>query len=281
MQENKGMAIKFIRIIVFAILLLMFIGSVIIKYDNNMKSRFILFIVFCFVEAILIAILLKQSKFAASRITILDALSIVFFILLVADFGKGLAETNKIQNAFNGNNGYLYAYESGIGGKGYDDLESILEHEIEFKKKNINLAEMEEIYRIQVGDRFFVYFKIAEGIMELEFFRQNDLFYSSGNKKLMYDGMVSYEGYTVDETIRKDIANTMWRGVTGKAASPAWGVSDDERIFSMTVNSKQIDDTILIDEIDGKKYYFWLITDVDEIKTIDDVKAAEIEMNEL
>lgn len=62
---------------------------------------------------------------------------------------------------------------------------------------------------------------------------------------------------------------------------PAWGVSTDDQIFSMTINAKKVDDVILIDEKDGKKYYFWITTNVEEIKTIDDVKAAKIEINGL
>ncbi|MDE6750636.1 MAG: hypothetical protein K2K21_16480 [Lachnospiraceae bacterium] len=273
-------SIKFIRIAVFSILSLMFMGYVIIEYVDDVKIRLIPFIICCFIEVILIVILLKEPKCAVPRIMILDVLSMAIFIVLMVNLGKGMSETIKLQKAFNGNNGYLCAYSSGIGSKGYDDLGSILEHEIEFEKKSTNQNELEEIYRIQVGDKFFVYFKRTEGVIEFEFFGQNGLFYSSGSKVLKYDGVGSYEGYTVEETIRKDIANTMWRGVDyDEIEAPAWGVSDDEQIFSMSVNSEKVDEVIQIDEIDGKKYYFWIMTNVGEIETIDDVKKAKIEMN--
>ena len=119
-------------------------------------------------------------------------------------------------------------------------------------------------------------------IVEYDFFRQNDLYYRSGVMGLSYNGVGASDSYTAEETIRKDIANTMWRGVgSNEVGAPAWGVSTDENISSMTINAEPVDDVILIDEIDGKKYYFWITTNVEGIETIDDVKAAEIEMNNL
>ena len=116
-------------------------------------------------------------------------------------------------------------------------------------------------------------------IVEYDFFRQNDLYYRSGVMGLSYNGVGASDSYTAEETIRKDIANTMWRGVgSNEVGAPAWGVSTDENISSMTINAEPVDDVILIDEIDGKKYYFWITTNVEGIETIDDVKAAEIEM---
>lgn len=47
----------------------------------------------------------------------------------------------------------------------------------------------------------------------------------------------------------------------------------------MTINSEKVDEVILIDEKDGKKYYFWIASKVGEIKTIEDVKEAEIKIN--
>lgn len=81
----------------------------------------------------------------------------------------------------------------------------------------------------------------------------------------------------MEETIRSDIANTMWRGDGNKILrSPAWGVSMDEHIFASTINSKNLDKVILINETGEKKFYFWMITNVEEIKTFDDVRTAEM-----
>lgn len=95
------------------------------------------------------------------------------------------------------------------------------------------------------------------------------MYYRSGIKGLSYDGVGSGDSYTAEETIRKDIANTMWRGVGSKeVGAPAWGVSTDEQVSSMTINAQKVDDVILIYEKDGKKYYFWIITNVGEIKPL-------------
>lgn len=66
------------------------------------------------------------------------------------------------------------------------------------------------------------------------------------------------------------------RGSYDKLITPAWGVSTDDQIFFMTINSEKVDKVILFNEKDGKKYYFWIASKVGEIKTIEDVKEAEI-----
>lgn len=210
---------------------------------------------------------------------IVFSIMLLMFIGVMAYLGKGLAISTIIQTAFQGNNGYVDFYSEGFVEKGYDDIESILEYEMENIIKSGKYNELEEIYRMQAGEKIFVYFKEEGKILEIDFLRQNDLYYCSGSNVLLYDGIGSSDRYTTEETIRKDIANTMWRGVVKKPGTPAWGVSTDEQIFSMTINSENVDDVILIDEIDGKKYYFWIMTNVEEIDTIDDVKAAEIHMN--
>jgi len=203
----------------------------------------------------------------------------VIFTGLIVIFGKELLEMNRIQNIFQGNNGYLSSYSKDIGDKGYDDIESALEDRIENRKKTTNQNGLKEIYRIQTEEKIFIYFKEKEAIIEFEFFKQNDLYYSSGSKVLLYDGIGSSDGYTVEETIRKDVANTMWRGIgNNELEVPAWGVCSDERIFSMTINSEKVDDVIQIDEKDGKKYYFWIVSNIEEIKTIDDVEDIVIEI---
>ncbi|MDE5866398.1 MAG: hypothetical protein K2H31_07355 [Lachnospiraceae bacterium] len=277
-NETKP-TIKIIRIIVFSIMLLLFMSVVIVEYVDIMKIRSILLKILCVVCFLLIIILKKEPKFAASRVTVLDVLSIVMFIGVMAYLGKALATSTIIQTAFQGNNGFVYSYSEGNGDKGYDDIEIILEYEMENIKKSGKYNELEEIYRMQVGEKIFVYFKEEGKILEIDFLRQNDLYYCSGSNVLLYDGIGSSDRYTTEETIRKDIANTMWRGVGLKEiGAPAWGVSDDEQIFSLTINSEKVDDVILIDEKDGKKYYFWIMTNLEEIETIDDVKAAEIHM---
>lgn len=47
-------------------------------------------------------------------------------------------------------------------------------------------------------------------------------------------------------------------------------------ISSMTINAEPVDDVILINDIDGKKYYFWIIMNVEELKTNMNVKTAEV-----
>ncbi|MDE6023995.1 MAG: hypothetical protein K2G45_00930 [Lachnospiraceae bacterium] len=272
-------SIKFIRVSLFSILLLLFSGYMIVEYVDSMKIRLVIFIILFVLIAIIAVILLRSSKCAASRIILLDVLTIVIFVGLLGSFAKELMAINEIQSAFEGNNGFSFSYSKNIGDKGYEDIDSAVADAIENRKKTTNQNELEEIYRVQTGEKIFIYFKESENIIEFEFFRQNDLYYSYGSKLLMYYGVGSSDRYTAEETIRKDIANTMWRGFESKEVGvPAWGVSTDEKIFSMTINARKVDDVIQIDEKDGKKYYFWITTNTGEIETMEDVKKVTIQL---
>lgn len=271
-------SIKQIRIGLFSILLLMFSGYVIVEYVDYIKIRTLLFGILFILITILALILLKNQKCSISKIMILDLFNVVIFIGLIAIFGKSLSEINKMQNAFHGNNEFLSSYSKSIGSKGYEDFESAVEDAIEYREESSGQKEVEEIYRIQETGKAFVYLKEAEDIAEIEFFLQDDLYYRSGSKVLIYADKSGDTAYTTEETIKKDIANTMWRGVGNKEAQgPAWGVSCDEQIYMLTINGKKIKDVIEIEEKEGKKYYFWIIDDVEEIMTIDDVGRIKIE----
>lgn len=254
----------------------------IVNYVDNVKIRAIIFIIILIVESILLVILLKKDKCAIPRIMILDFINMALFIGLLISLGKDLLAINRLQNIFQGNNGYLASYSKSIGDEGYADIESAVKDTLEYRKQELGRDELEEIYRIQVGEKVFIYLKEAESVVELEFFWQDNLYYYLGSKTLIYAGMGSGDGYTLEETIRKDIANTMWRGVGyEEVGAPTWGVSDNEQIFVMTINSEKMDNVVQIDEKSGKTYYFWIISNIGEIKTIDDVKAIKIETNML
>ncbi len=280
--------IKAIRISAFIILLLMFInetGNVIVKCAdtvNAVKIRNIFYHILPIVFIafiLLIVILIKNPQLKLLRVTILDVLSIVMFIVLMLFLRKEVMMRNDIRNAFHGNNEYFGFYTNGIGGdKGYADMEKMLEDEIERTEKTGKHSKVEEIYRIQTGEKIFIYYKIDEEyMMEVTVLQRDDFYYNLGSTYILYNGVKNGTNYTTEETIRNDIANTMWREDWKKNLNaPAWGVSADEQIFSMTINSENIDKIILINETNEKKIYFWIITNLEGIKTFEDIKSAEI-----
>lgn len=251
---------------------------ILVEYVDSMRIRNILVQIIQVVLFLLVVMLIKNPKLAVPRVTLLD---VVCIVMLLVSIGFGFAHMWKDDSiiaeivAFQGNNGYSSSYSNGTGDKGYYDIEKALENEI--KKGTSSSNKSDEIYRIQIGQKIFVYLKRDEDqIIEFTFFKENDLYYSIGSMCIyvLYD-----DRYTTEETIKGDIVNTMLRGTKWdeiELGAPAWGVSTDERISSMTINAESVDDVILINEKDGKKYYFWIITNVGEIKTLDDVKAAEV-----
>lgn len=281
MKNNR---IRGIRCLIYFIALWAFAGVIcnviVVNYVESVKIRNVFFQILQITAFVLFIILIRNPKLAVPRVTILDVFSIV---MLIVSIGGAFSQINKMTEVseFRGNNVYSYYYSEGSGDNGYIDIESFWKDKIKDRKQPENVVNLEEIYRLQVGERVFVYYREDEDeIVEYDFW-MDDLYHYLGNKSLVCDGVLSNDGHTTEETIRSDIANTMFRGFDRNATVPAWGVSTDERISSMTINAKKIDDAILINEKNGEKYYFWIATNVEEIKTIDDVKTAEIEMNRL
>ncbi|MCM1267676.1 MAG: hypothetical protein NC302_07195 [Bacteroidales bacterium] len=281
MKNNK---IKGIRCLVYFIALWAFVGVIYdviaVQYVESMKIRNIFIQILQIAAFVLFIILIRNLKLAVPRVTILDVFSIAMLIIAM---GVGLSRMNKMTEVSEipGNNVYAYYYAEGSGDNGYIDIESFWKDKIKDGKQPENVVNLEEIYRLQVGERVFVYYREDEDkIVEYDFW-MDDLYHYCGNKSLVYDGALNNDAHTTEETIRSDIANTMFRGFDRNATAPAWGVSTDEQISSMTINAKKIDDAIWINEKNGKKYYFWIATNVDEIETMDDVKTAEIKMSRL
>lgn len=282
-------SVKVIRIIVFSIILIFFMCAVsdtLAKYGDAIKVRNILynglpFLLIAYI--VLIVMLVINPKWKVTRVTILDVVSIVMFIVLLAIGQKEVSRMSELQNAFQGNNIYASFYSNGIGGsRGYDDMEGLLEERIEFEKNTGDHNEMEEIYRIQAGDKIFVYCKADEEyVVEFDFIKQNNLYYYLGELYILYDWIGYDDRYPEEATIKTDIVHTMRRdGVKRLEGAPAWGVSADEQIASMMINGEPVDEVILVNEVNEKKYYFWLIMNVEELETLVDVKTAEIDMGQ-
>ena len=134
----------------------------------------------------------------------------------------------------------MFSYSKDIRSKGYEDLESAVKDIVEYRGRHLEQNETEEIYRVRMENKEYVYWKEPESIVELEFFRQDDLYYYSGSKVLTYVGIGSSDSYTTTETVRKDIANTMWRGVgSEKGEAPAWGYPMMNRFFQLRLTTRK------------------------------------------
>lgn len=274
--------IKGLRVLVFALLLLIIMGMadvVIVEYVDAMKIRNILAEILCIVGFLLLVFFWKKQKTAASQVTKSDIFMVVTLAILIIISFVFLRNGN-LRSAADfvpGNNGYSSYYTTNA--KGYGNLGTALENSIEQGKRERDFSELEEIYRMQAGENISIYYIEDEmNIVEFTFLKQDDLYYLLGYRCAY---VLLDDKYTVEETIREDMVSTMRHGSYDELEAPAWGISADEKIYSMTINGKKADDIILINEKDGKKYYFWIISDIGEIKTADDVKAAKIEMNRL
>lgn len=271
--------IKIIRIAAFLIILLFLLNeaadTIVACADTvndavkikNILAHMLPFVFILFI--VLLILLIKNPGLAVLRVTILDALNIVMFIALLMLLERNVKILQEISSfVVESNNFCAGFYTNGIGGDlGHADMEKMLEDEIERIERTGNHNELKEIYRIQTDEKTFIYYKEtdAKEMLEIALYKQDDLYYKLGSTHIMYDWKDN-DSFTTEATIRSDIANTMWRGDGNKKLSaPAWGVSvsTDEQIFSMTVNSKNLDNVILIDENDDDRFYFWIITNIE------------------
>lgn len=283
-EEMKN-RVKGIRALVLAILLCILWGAVsntLIKNIEAIKVRNLFDQVLAVVFFLFFVMLLKSEKMAVPKVTVSDifmtGILVIVLIVSMISLHDSTIQIVDIANTFPGNHRYACYLETDT--KGYDDIETALVNSIKKRKKKCNFDKLEEIYRMQTRENAFVYFREnEENIVEFAFLKQDGLYYGLGSTcTYVYD-----DKYTAEETVREDMVYSMGiqRGSYDKLIAPAWGVSTDDQIFSMTINSEKVDEVILIDEKDGKKYYFWIASKVGEIKTIEDVKEAEIKMDRL
>ena len=100
-----------------------------------------------------------------------------------------------------------------------------------------------------------------------------------GTELVVEDFKKDDKKYTWSETFLADIFGSKYaygENIMGKMNNRVfvWGVSDNPKIESVTVDGQKIDEVHTID-VDGKEYYLWIIYDLQTENKIADVVIEE------
>lgn len=152
--------IKGLRVLVFALLLLIIMGMadvVIVEYVDAMKIRNILAEILCIVGFLLLVFFWKKQKTAASQVTKSDIfMAVTLAILIIISFVFLRNDNLRFAADFiPGNNGYTGYYTTHA--KGYGNLGAALENSIEQGKRKRGFRKLEEIYRKQERKNWIIH----------------------------------------------------------------------------------------------------------------------------
>ena len=112
-----------------------------------------------------------------------------------------------------------------------------------------------------------------------DFLEKDDYYIFCGKRSLSIGDSEAYTKYSWQETMLADMfisKSFLYKKAIQKKynALPAWGVSDNSKIESVTVDGQKIDEVHTID-VDGKEYYLWIIYDLQTENKSADVVIEE------
>ncbi len=167
------------------------------------------------------------------------------------------------QFSLQSNNAHAYTFTNMPMGFGERDLEKAIEKEV-FKERLGNDT-YDEIFRFKNGNRVFVYFQGENQVDCYEFRIEDEKYYQVGESNVIYYGFFEHH-YSDMETIRSDISICINGNPFATDAVPVWGITENENVDLMKINSVGVDFVKEISDTNGGKYYFWLIQDGSSLK---------------
>ena len=268
---NKDLLFLIIGIFVLCIMLLFFSILIITTIDSIMlrNSVFIITsIVIVIIGLLFFSIINKNRKY----VVVLYILSGVIFIIILSFLFTNLIGTDLVGNC-QGNNIYNSQYVNSIGSKGYDSIDEGVTNIIEKYGED----EYEELYRVFDENYIWVFEKGNCKIIELEFFKEGSNYFYSGSTVLAYDSTISTSEYSDIETIRADVAHSIFSGMKEEnIIYPVWGVSEYSKIENVSINNVKIDFVEKLMDSNGSEYYFWIIMNIGKIESVEDIEKIKI-----
>lgn len=198
-------------------------------------------------------------------------------VLMMAVFMFGfIADTSQAgKYEMNGNNSYAGTYTLPAWGKpGNENLQEAIDKALSDMERDG--MEYQEFYRLERADAVWVYFKAENSVIRLEFAIENDRYYQVGITHSIYHGFVE-KSCSDEDTIKADIAYSVFNERFAFDNVPIWGISQNERVKDMKINSAGVDYVEQIYDTDGGIYYFWLIEDGSIVQDSKDLENVTIE----
>lgn len=270
---NKGLLFLIIGIFVFCIMLLLFSILIIAKTIDSIVLRNCVFIITSIVISIIgllfFIIMNKNRKY----IVVLYILSGVIFIIILSFIFTDLIRTDPVYN-YQGNNIYNSQYVKSIGSRGYNSIDEGVTNIIEEKYAQ---DEYKELYRVFDENYIWVFEKSNCKIIELEFYEEDSKYFYSGSTVLTYDSTISTSEYSDIETIRADVAHSIFSGMKEEnIIYPVWGVSEYSEMENVSINNVKIDFVEKLIDSNESEYYFWIIMNIGKIENAEDIEKIQI-----
>lgn len=279
-QNNikKNPIVSMVGIAFFCIMLLIILGSLISKTTNSISKGNFLFVIATFlviVVGITFICIAKKYKWFTIVVSVLDGISLILvcFILII-----NMLTFSQIA-IYWGNNSHASSYGKGYGGPIYSSVEeanaAVLEGE-----KGRSFKDYKELYRVSEEHYVWTFYQYDKGLVSVELYVEDGKYYGRGTLLLVYGSdSFTYGEYSDEETIRADIASSLFYGMNEKGRiCPAWGVMEDGSIEEASINDVKVDYVEALTGNDGKTYYFWVIEDIGNIEKPKDIAAISITM---
>lgn len=272
-KVDNNLFFLIIGIVIFCIMLLLFSVLIITKTIDAIKLRngvsIITSIVIVIIGLLLFTIMNKNRKY----IVVLYILSGVIFIIILGLIFANLIGADSIYN-YQGNNIYNSQYVKSIGSKGYHSIDEGVTNVI---KEKYGEDDYEELYRVFDENYIWVFEKSDLKIIELEFYEEDSKYFYSGSTVLTYDSTISTSEYSDIETIRADVAHSIFFGMKEEnIIYPVWGVSEYSEIENVSINNVKIDYAEKLMDSNEREYYFWIITNIGKIENAEDIEKITI-----
>lgn len=277
-DTKDNLIISIVGIVVFCIMLLILLGSLVSKITNSISQGDLLFqlaTIFVILVGIIFIRIVKKYKWFKVVILILDGISfiLVYFILM-----NNMLNFSQVAT-YRGNNSHVSSYNKGYGGPTYSSVEEANTVVLEGKEGS-NFKDYKELYRVSEEHYVWTFYQYDKGLISVELYAEDGRYYDRGTLLLVYGSdSFTYGKYSEEETIRADISNSLFYGMSEKDRTcPVWGVTENDGIGEAAINGVKADYVEALTGKDGKTYYFWVIEDIGNIKKAEDIAGISITM---
>ncbi len=178
------------------------------------------------------------------------------------------------KNKILGNNLHATLYNRGIGKKAYETIEDAM------KAVAKDYVKEDELYAAQTQNVAKVFMLHKNEVIGYEFLIQEGRYYYIGERKSVFYIENQPRKYDWETTVLSDLSCSTSKSYKtiihiGKKymVLPAWGISDNEKIGDVMIDGQEMDEIITFEQ-EGKKYYLWIIHDLQTKNDAADIKIS-------
>lgn len=220
-------------------------------------------------------------------------IAVVTLLVFIFMFLYKNADFDSLEIAGSGANGNAYEYGRNLKNREYNSFEEVVEAEklaydkdkilLQLSKGNLEIVFVmdEESLNVFGQDEKITTVRSIETVVN-----ENGKYIYSGGRILKIDYLKysrkDSENCNWEDTVRADLSMSTMKEYKDYVAEgvydilPAWGITDNENVYQMSIDGQKVDEVIEIDTT-GNKFYFWIIYD---LQTSRNIKEIDISIND-